>query len=242
MSCSTSTLLAVCPRLPDELCCMVLREMSPSDAWACRVVCKTWNLYVLRVLTRSAFLPLVSVFIRRAESWIFYQPTVAEKDDEDEDGDEESYRAAQCYHFGNEFSFSRVDGAMAVFSPARPTASQNRELLWRLEDEVQVIVQFGALERGKSYPRCFRHIRIPSLSIDRRSMELSLQWRPLLDIVLVMPEDVRVERDTSLRPSILWIPGGDREGEGSEGEWVESKEDEFDCYATDSDASTELDW
>jgi hypothetical protein len=160
---------------------------------------------------------MTSFYIRRSESYIFWQPDflppasaslapsppfVDDSEVPEPPSSPPPVFESTASHRGVKLQFVESRGQIASFRPVRP--SEIPELLMKLEDEVQVIVRFG-----ETY---FRHVRLPSLAVDKEpwhTVNLRVDLVELFSTVLVMPEDVRIRRDKTLRPSVVWIPGYD---------------------------------
>lgn len=205
-------------KFPNEVCCAVLGEMDPWDAWALRRISRDMNRYVLRILVPQAFLPDTYIYIRRPQSYIFYQancdiftpsPSLTP----------EGMAAASSIpsHRGQRLHFTGLQGGLhaspiAEFKSARE--EDTNEMVDKLEDEdgVQVIVRVGS--------RYYRHLKLPSLRYDPARKTMSLDWMELYTIILSMPERERRAKELALAPSALWFYRRDAP-------WVDEEDDIF---------------
>lgn len=183
------------PRMPQELCDMILTELPPKDAWRLRRVSKTWDAYVLTTLAPKVWLPAVSVCVRGPQSWIFWDDSSATR-----------------------FVFKRRSedgGAVVYFEPKGSPLGlvKRRSLLVKMEEEVEIVWTFPPGETLKN-------LKTLSLSlIDRRKLVLGVSWRELFVKVFAAgckgPASPRQLGDD--RPTLLWTANGE---DGEPGVWT----------------------
>jgi hypothetical protein len=183
---------------------IVLEHLPPREMWALRAVSRTWKLYIEQVLVHTHILPNLSIYLRSSESYAFLPPT-----ENSARGDPNYAQPGQGVRF--DYTSSCETEETAFLNLAHGSLPYRLELTQRIQFHVQVMVCFGG--------KWFRHIRIPSLSMDIENLELSIDWREVLNTVLVMPDHVRKRMDRKLQPA-TWVWHAMGEGEwGSE--WLE---------------------
>ncbi|KAF8342816.1 uncharacterized protein EI90DRAFT_3030347 [Cantharellus anzutake] len=190
--------------LPNEVLTNILSELEPWDAWPLRLVCKNFDSYLLRVLAPRVYLPQTRIYIRRAESWVFYIPNPDYYTPPPSTADlpvnptpvQPDHHRGQKFTFLNLHSrsaFSRVP-EIAHYVPARD--EEHDLILEKLEMEVQVIVLIKC--------RYYRQVRLPSLAVNRNTLTLSFDWKEMFCTTLPLPE--RIRRMQEMRPRVVWIP------------------------------------
>lgn len=237
-------------RLPPELCDMVLSESLPRNAWNFRRVCRRWDNYVLGTLAPKRWLPETSIYVRGPQSWIFFRAAREGLEDDDLPSNDKRRSSSgsssgvgcggafspallagtdsSCSH-STRFGFTRLAGVdVARFEPAGGALPPThlRELIMKLEDEVQVIFQLSA-----SGVETFKHAVVNSLSLaERTKPTLTLRWRELFTRTIAarpLREDrVPLETRSPLRmdsPSVLWVADGE---DGCLGRWFSARNSE----------------
>jgi len=160
------------------------------------------------VLGPRVYLPLTRIYIRRAESWIFYNPNPnyctppsSTVDLSNDGGPIQPFD----HHRGQKFIFSGLHFRRTFGSPPKghelahyvPARDEERDIIQeKLETEVQVIVLIKY--------RYYRQVRLPSLAINRDTLTLSFDWKEMLCATLPVPDNIR--RLQEMRPSVVWIP------------------------------------
>lgn len=187
-------------RLPSDICFLVLEYLPPREIWALRSVSKIWKDYIEQVLVHTHLLPMLSIYLRSSESYAFY-PTI----------DNGSGKSVPGQGVKFVYTASSDSEETAVFNLAHRTPQYRLELVDRIQFHVQVMVQFDG--------KWFRHIKIPSLAMDLRNLELSIDWREVLNVVLVMPELGRKRLERKLQPA-TWVWHAFGEGRWGR-EWIE---------------------
>ncbi|KAG8945530.1 hypothetical protein FRC04_000733 [Tulasnella sp. 424] len=227
------------PRLPPELCDMVLSESLPRNAWNFRRVCRRWNSYVLGTLAPKRWLPRTSIFVRGPQSWIFFRAARGVFDDDlpsnttgsqswgpNEGGCREILPPTVLT--STRFECTRLVGVdVAQFEPAAAPLHpwHLRELIMKLEDEVQVLFRLPTAETGVE---TFKHAVVNSLALaERTKPTLTLRWRELFTRTIAsssLEEDlISFERRTLLgddSPSVLWVADGE---DGCPGRWFSAR-------------------
>ncbi|KZT51275.1 hypothetical protein CALCODRAFT_145865 [Calocera cornea HHB12733] len=156
---------------PNEVFSMILSELSPKDAYKCRLVCKTWYHEFWSRLVWNRWLHEVQIFLRSPTSWIF-----------------EKFSAAT--HSGQRFKvrtkelFVARTGVKFICrwhaDPLPSESSELESLRLLLSGPVQVLAQF----KGRRY----WDFKLP-LQLDREKMELIFDMRLLLHMLLSREED-----------------------------------------------------
>lgn len=175
------------PRLPLEVCDMILSEMQPRNAWRLRGVSRRWAAYILDTLAPKVWIPAVSLSVRGPQSWIFWPST----DDS----------AATKFDF-----VGRGEDGLARFEPrGRPLPTlKSRSVLTKMEEDVEIIWTFPPGDMVKN-------IETPSLKLENRNkLTLAVDWRELL--VRAFAPDPAMHAHTGFgndRPVLLWTANGD---------------------------------
>ncbi|KAG8935166.1 hypothetical protein FRC01_007399 [Tulasnella sp. 417] len=232
---------------------MVLSASLPRNAWNFRRVCRRWNDYVLGTLAPKRWLQGTSIYVRGPQSWIFFHAAGERIGDDDPPSNtmrrspssSGSSSGVGCgagfspplltagtdssFSHSTRFDFTRLVGAEVahfepVGAPLHPT--HLRELIMKLEDEVQVIFQLStpAVEP-------FKDAVVNSLSLTERTRPtLTLRWRELFTRTIASRTfqgdwgslQTRGPLGTD-SPSVLWVADGE---DGSPGRWFSAQNDD----------------